>query len=896
MCHPTTRRSLFGRSILLPILSLASITILSQDVVVNAQATLTSLGGQQRQQEPRPTLYELVQQNNKTLSTLGDLLEATGLDESILADVTAGPLTLLAPTDEAFEESSLLNSKYLEPQWNDFLAAVLKFHVLQGKALMAADLEPASPKKVPTWLPGKVVTATRSELLEDRMILSNDDDMQVVTSRKIGGNASNGVLHFVDGVLLPPNMQESLLEQMENNPELSMFLDYATRLNLTDTLEQEGPMTLLIPTNEAFETIPPFLLKRLDDEALTQILKYHMLPGIAMTYNLGYFKTQRVKLQTMLGATLDLYSKGVVGVTNFTSKDSLASNGVWHTIDTVLIPVFDEEVEPVVVWDEPVVTILRDTTDDAPSMAPLKLIARMPTSEPQTSETNSIVTVRTTLDDVRSEASLSDLFDALVLTGLDDTLDGQAEYTVFAPVNDAFDSANVNLFTPNFRLHLKALLQYHLVPGDIMWSEDFVAGTNFLTAEGSTVNVTQTDPTILLNDNKVQVLTPDVAASNGVVHTVDQFLLPPSFSTSVGQVVAAHPQLGRFAALLQEYPILITFVNSASVTILGAVDSAFDGKPMPVDTAERRRVVMYHIIPQVVPSTQLVNGAIFTTLENTKVMIIKREDSTSINDAVVVESDILGNNGILHLIDAVLVPVADGEPVGPVGPTPTDPSVVNPTPLPTTSVPAATATPTSAPTPEAATAAPITSSPSSSPPTDPPMTAAPAPPPAESSNGGCSSTLAAMAPHCCPVVYTEFQEFCDQLKKADPIVAPTTSPPTSSPVVVSTSMPTTAVPVATETPTRAPITSSPTDPPATSAPSTSPPATDPPVTAAPTSPPTAKAVPAASPDAGDPNGGCDSKLSAWAPECCPVLDSKFDAFCDQLKSRNAAFDRSGSSP
>jgi uncharacterized surface protein with fasciclin (FAS1) repeats len=201
------------------------------------------------------TIFGLVQ-TDQELRTFKTLLDLTSMSDSALNDATAGPFTLLAPRDQAFDS---VNGKYLEPAWKDYLEALVSYHVVIGDWNVSSRSR--DNMTLPTAFLGKSVTLT-----ENDPITFNDNAMVV------NGNfqATNGRIHIVSAVLQPPDMSTDLMTQAASQPNLSRFVELATRLNLVPMIGRKGPYTLLIPTNDAIDKIPNSILNSLDDNALKQ--------------------------------------------------------------------------------------------------------------------------------------------------------------------------------------------------------------------------------------------------------------------------------------------------------------------------------------------------------------------------------------------------------------------------------------------------------------------------------------------------------------------------------------------------------------------------------------------------------------------------------------------------
>ncbi len=132
------------------------------------------------------------------------------------------------------------------------------------------------------------------------------------------------------------------------------------------------------------------------------------------------------------------------------------------------------------------------------------------------------------VDTAVSAGQFDTLAAALGAAGLVDTLKGAGPFTVFAPTDDAFAKLPAgtvdNLLKPENKDQLIAILTYHVVPGSVM-AADVVKLTEAKTVNGKMVTVKVDGSNVMINDAKV--VTPDIAASNGVIHVIDAVILPP---------------------------------------------------------------------------------------------------------------------------------------------------------------------------------------------------------------------------------------------------------------------------------------------------------------------------------------------------------------------------------
>ena len=266
---------------------------------------------------------------NGNFTILAQALEKADLVTTLKGD---GPFTVFAPTDAAFTALlAELNITAEELLARDDLGAILTYHVLPGK-VMAGDLTEGQMAKT---VNGKEVKITL-------------DGGAKVNGVKISATdiaASNGVIHVIDKVLLPPadkpaEDMKSIVDIAVGNKDFSILVQALTKAGLVDTLKGDGPFTVFAPTNDAFAA----LLKELNITAdqllarddLKDILLYHVVSGKVLSTDL----TEGMMPKTVNGKTVTITLKGGAKVNDsmVTTADVLASNGVIHIIDKVLLP------------------------------------------------------------------------------------------------------------------------------------------------------------------------------------------------------------------------------------------------------------------------------------------------------------------------------------------------------------------------------------------------------------------------------------------------------------------------------------------------------------------------------------------------------------------------------
>lgn len=273
---------------------------------------------------------------NADTAILVEAVNAAGFGPALKAE---GPLTVFAPSNAAFQAlpAGVLEA-LAKPENKELLGAVLSQHVVPGK-LMAADLKSGDLKSVS----------------DETVTIAVDGPSVSVNGAKVTQtdlDASNGVMHVIDKVLLPagfdvgqllgqaPTSDKNIVETAAAAGTFNRLGALVVAANLTDTLSGPGPFTVFAPTDEAFAKLPvgavEALAKPENKDILTKVLTYHALSGAKMKADL-----LPGEVATIASDTVTISADGdalKVNDSNIVTADVAASNGVVHVIDTVLLP------------------------------------------------------------------------------------------------------------------------------------------------------------------------------------------------------------------------------------------------------------------------------------------------------------------------------------------------------------------------------------------------------------------------------------------------------------------------------------------------------------------------------------------------------------------------------
>lgn len=282
---------------------------------------------------PRGTVMEMARAN-PDFSLLVQALDAAGLAGTLGG---AGPFTVFAPTNAAFnallQELGLTSQALLADR--PLLTQVLTYHVLSPQLVRKADIRP-----------GRAVTPLQGTFFK---IDVAGDSATIVDGRNRSSRivatdvaATNGVIHVVDRVLLPPN--RTVVQTAQALPQFSLLVEAVVAADLAGILSQPGPFTVFAPTNEAFVA----LLQELgttkealfaDTTLLRQVLTYHVIAGVVLKADVpvgppvATLQSQTFTVDATLGVTDQRARRA-----KLTATDVLASNGVIHVLDRVILP------------------------------------------------------------------------------------------------------------------------------------------------------------------------------------------------------------------------------------------------------------------------------------------------------------------------------------------------------------------------------------------------------------------------------------------------------------------------------------------------------------------------------------------------------------------------------
>ncbi|MEP5615686.1 MAG: fasciclin domain-containing protein [Flavobacteriaceae bacterium] len=584
-------------------------------------------------------IVEAAQATADLSSLVSALLKA---DESANNDLVSalsgdGPFTVFAPTNAAFEDLfaqldgfSSLND-FSSEALQDILATILKYHVISGTAALSTNL-----------IDGQTLTTlegTSISISTDGGVFIGDatnTDAQVSTPNV---ETTNGVVHIINKVLLPQAILDELADIIllpitdlalgNENLESLVAALVAADGDLPAVLRGEGPFTVLAPTDEAFTAfLDGAELGDIPVETLTNVLLNHVINGELFEGDLnmmgaGYANTLAVGagdenvsiyFDALDGVTLN-------GISAVSTADVKALNGVVHIVDAV-------------------------------------------------------INVPNIVDHALANPNLTSLVAALTdggnTTFTDLLSDDVQDFTVFAPVNTAFDA----FMNPNSN-DINAVLSNHVIAGAAAFSGGLSNSYVNTVAEFDTdKNLSlyiNTDDGVTLNGVST-VAIPDIVASNGVIHAVDAVIdLPtvvtfatadPNFSTLVEALTTLTPSTDFVSVLSAQ-----DGAGSDPFTVFAPTNTAFAALSAIPGETDLIPILQHHVIAganirsgdltpdgdTVTPNT-LEGDTLTLTLPGTTGNIADVTDGAGNTGIGIDAVDVQAINGVIHVLDTVVLP------------------------------------------------------------------------------------------------------------------------------------------------------------------------------------------------------------------------------------------------
>ena len=254
---------------------------------------------------------------------------------------------------------------------------------------------------------------------------------------------------------------------------------------------------------------------------------------------------------------------------------------------------------------------------------------------------------------------------ALGAADLVETLKGDGPFTVFAPTDEAFaklpKGTVEELLKPENKGKLAGILTYHVVPGKVM-AKQVVGVTGANTVNGQRVDVKVDGSNVMIDGAKV--VTTDIECDNGVIHIIDSVILPAD--KNIVETASAAGSFKTLLAAAEAAGLVGALTGETDLTVFAPTDEAFAKLPKgtvesllkPEAKDKLAAILKYHVVAGRVYSDAAVAAKSAKTLEGTPIKISTSGKTAMINDAKLLTTDIDASNGVIHVIDTVLLPPA----------------------------------------------------------------------------------------------------------------------------------------------------------------------------------------------------------------------------------------------
>lgn len=281
---------------------------------------------------------------------------------------------------------------------------------------------------------------------------------------------------------------------------------------------------------------------------------------------------------------------------------------------------------------------------------------------------NTLAASKDIVDTAVSAGSFNTLVAAVQAAGLVDALKGDGPITVFAPTDEAFaklpEGTVETLLKPENKQQLIDILTYHAVPGKVP-AASVVKLTGAKTLNGQRVKISADSNGVKLND--ANVVKTDIECSNGIIHVIDQVILPASDDIPTTAVKAG--AFNTLVAAVKAAGLAEALSGDGPFTVFAPTDEAF--AKLPAGTVESLlkeenrdkliEILTYHVVPGRIYATDAIQAGIAETLQGDTVAIQLRDGRAVVNEANLVSTDVDASNGVIHVIDSVILPAEDNQ-------------------------------------------------------------------------------------------------------------------------------------------------------------------------------------------------------------------------------------------
>lgn len=269
------------------------------------------------------------------------------------------------------------------------------------------------------------------------------------------------------------------------------------------------------------------------------------------------------------------------------------------------------------------------------------------------------------VDTAVAAGSFKTLAAALGAADLAGALKGKGPFTVFAPTDAAFaklpKGTVETLLKPENKSKLQSILKYHVVQGNIGLSQA-LAARNAKTLQGEPVQIAFNNGKV--NINGAKLVSADIKASNGVIHVIDSVILPPEPKNNIANVAKKAGKFNTLLAAVDAAGLSKVLTGNSNLTVFAPTDAAFKALPKgtvesllkPENRDKLKGILTLHVVSGKVSAGSALNAKSAKALSGEKLNFAIDNGVFNVNGAKIVVTDIKCDNGVIHVIDSVLLP------------------------------------------------------------------------------------------------------------------------------------------------------------------------------------------------------------------------------------------------
>uniref|UniRef100_UPI0037E81E0D periostin, osteoblast specific factor b isoform X1 n=1 Tax=Semicossyphus pulcher TaxID=241346 RepID=UPI0037E81E0D len=447
---------------------------------------------------------------------------------------------------------------------------------------------------------------TVTSMYNDLGLYINHYSNGVVTvncARIIYGNqvATNGVVHVIDRVVSA--VGSTIQDVIDVNDDLTTLSDLVLNAGLSEKLGEPGQYTMFAPTNAAFDSLGVDVLERIqsDSTALNALLKFHLLNSVQCSEAIMAGSSY----ETMEGNNIEIGCDGesltVNGIKMVLKKDIVTTNGVIHLIDKVLMP------------------------DSAKQV--MELVGS-------------------------SQSKFGDMVSEL---GLSAAMRPEAEYTLLAPLDTAFNDEVLSMDQSRLRI----ILENHILKNKLVLGQLY-NGQRLETIGGKFLRVFIYRTAVCIENSCL--VRGSKEGSNGALHVMRNFLKPAE--NTMYEILTGDGGFKIFLSLMEAAGLTDVLRQEGDFTLFAPRDQAFAGlsgsdmELLKSDINALRTILLYHINNGIFIGGGLEGGVtnLLKSLQGSNLKVMLANNAMQVNTVQVPESDIMASNGVVHFVNQVLYP------------------------------------------------------------------------------------------------------------------------------------------------------------------------------------------------------------------------------------------------